>query len=554
LDRSTPKKCSRPGEVLYAGFPVDVDTLSFQNNLAGCAHRASDWFLALHLANKARSNMVVYLQGPKKSCRDVIIGLVGNLYYIEVNSLASLGRFDEAKSVLDERQEFMNHNTTMSPWSDISGVAGRGDWRTIVDRGYYIPLLKVTAADLETRRKAASTVTVKTPGQRAQALLESMKWRAQLNDTASFKRRRANDWNCATQLVVIGEATVGDRKELASVVRCIEAAISDSGEKSFRLCNDYEAGNRERDLAHRIDALLLHSEGIPEFRHGEDLPNETLLGIADRIMAVHEQLGTSATVAGVVRPLMEAPFPPALGFNLILRISMSGEDCQKYVKGLIARCPEGVESVPSAVWLRLAEAEQGARLYRDALEDYARGFKHGTPTNYCIGLSVSLIHVAVENDADRPAQEIERLCRARGIPPFAPNWRHWMNVGRERQKALQYRQATACYRQALSGFVPNEDYNVNLHDLLILFLAQCLEKSGNREGEDVAVALRSLVRKHGRSSVQWGMRWYPNALDNIENISIGIEANSLLELMHQQAEPMPQDGATNTTGKAAQGK
>ena len=611
LQKIDPKKFQRPAALLFATFPDDLDAMSFRNNLAVDAHREMEWALALHHAHKARDPMVSYLSSTKKNCRNTIVALTINLYYTEVDSLASLGRFEEAESLLHDAQVLIARNPLIGPRNlQRSQVMGRGDWRTIGGRDYYDPLLVVTASDLARRRVAATggavqatsvaatggTVQVN-PGRRAKDLLDSMDKKVDLSDAESIAQRVLNDWSCVTQLAAIGETVTNDEKEAATVVACVEQAVRRYGDVVARFPSR-AGGTKEKALIPRVTAMLLESEGIPAFKGAEKLPLEKLQSIADRIIDLHECAGVGEQAIDAVRPLLAPSSSPFLGFNLIPRLCMPASECGRYVKALIARCPRGEADVPNAVWMRLAESEQGERRYREALADYARGFKCGAPTNHYIGLSVSLMNVALDEEAEHVKDGMARLCAEYRVPEFVPHWRHWLNIGRERQKVGSYLQAAVCYRQALDAMVPPDpncpspiahrckinavgghrirthtkmpwgevgvvvvvncfqanpgDYDAATCDVMTLFLAQCVAQCGGTD--DLTAALRALVRKYGRASARFVTSVTEDGWHSLEDIAVGIEANRLLERLHQQAEPVHEAGATNAVGKARQGK
>jgi len=53
----------------------------------------------------------------------------------------------------------------------------------------------------------------------------------------------------------------------------------------------------------------------------------------------------------------------------------------------------------------------------------------------CPGLAFALLEVALDNNLDHPADEIEKLRTQLGLPPIQASWVEWFATGRKYQTA-----------------------------------------------------------------------------------------------------------------------
>ena len=586
----------RPTQLLLNRFPDDLETASVIASLATDYWQVRKWDQACQYAAMGREVLkkkdfnALPLDKLFITQTKIFLRVIANLYYVEVDSLAEMGRFDQARLLLAETEDFVRH-------AGVAGLTASGF--EVVNHGSGLQIyrstggLVVDAADL-TRRQAGNAVggvMDYSDQDRAKALyldiLRNTSIHVTWGDGAQINRAK---WKLADQLVTLYEGLTNNQADKDAVYGYVADALSLTYYHSPRSecagqikiwetmaianemdgLSDFEISERAkaRGLLLRVVHTLLRQEGIPDFNGADKWAPERLQETAFKIICLCETSGAWLEWPSLLRPLFDDPYSPTLGFALILRGSwLSEAGMGEKIRSLASRLPGGEKAVPFAVWMKVAEACSYHGQYQDALQYYQAGFKKGAPVKHYANLGTALIGVALDKAPEHVNDEIRRLFQRMEIPPFQLEWMEWLHVGSRFQEVKQYEKAAVAYQHVLerfdsTHFVDSQQWQIGEETMwgrvplmsrssmtwcgkcydqesvkraCRYSLAQSLVKAGRKD--DAALLLRQLAKECGSTMVEelnsrqvvgWGPVLKP--------LCIGTEAAKLLAELHIQME------------------
>jgi tetratricopeptide (TPR) repeat protein len=191
--------------------------------------------------------------------------------------------------------------------------------------------------------------------------------------------------------------------------------------------------------------------------------------------------------------------PPGIKTRLEAELARLGEN--------IIRTPQpqsppmAAAKGPEAGWIQRGQVEFQKGNYQPALACYQQAVAQGTPVMACPGLAFALLEVALENNLDHPADEIEKLRLQFGLPPVQASWVEWFAAGRKYQTGRQFdlEKAAACYRGAMDFMEHPEQRGVYR-----LEKEPCCERTNLLWG-------KSLGEVELRWTAKYDERWYSAA-------------------------------------------
>ena len=508
---------------LLAVYPQSLSAGCMRYNLAVTGWRAKDWPEAITQARQSRQILQSLLAGYDRKTKtganrgDSECEMIAATFFLEGASLRESGKRDEARRVFHQGLDFMQAFKIRDFCLPLGPYIGDffGPQR-VYGYGGDPPGIQTR---LEQELVALEGKPFRPPG------LNLPEDATDLVSATNAASRTAEEWlQCAEQIAgMMGGAATNSAEDysrlLGSVGTCLNKA-RDKGAKASELKTSADRSVAIFKIKRKVSAL----ENTPTTA----LP--ALIEAAKQIQSLYAGAGLKADARPQLEPFFNPPYPVELSLELLQQLDWEPEVFTREFSRASGRVR--ANSTNAVAWLKLGQTCFQKQRYKETLDCYQQAVAQGTPVMACPNLAFALLEVALENNLEHPADEIEKLRLQSGLPPIQASWVEWFGTGRKYQTARQtdLEKAAACYRGAMDFLERPEQRGVyhlekepccdrwNLRwgptigevDLLwtshydqrwysaVFYLAQCLIKLDRKE--EAAPWLRQIAIKVGGDS------------------------------------------------------
>ena len=569
-------------EQLLTTYPDSLAAGCMRYNLAVTAWRAEKWADAITCARQCRQTMEPIIARYDRKDQTISGGececeMVAATYFLEGASLVKLGRQEEAKAVFHQGLDFMqsfkvrNFCLPLGPYIgdffgpervygyggdspgiktrleqsllsfqiDTNNQAGK-DW--ITQAKELIAETRKLASPTETNGKSNSPTSSQMAWLNCAEKISSLLKRMPPEDDAGLWELLTMEQNCLS--AAYGAPAAAKR---SVVQKCVAAFVA----------------KREKAMAGKGAELAV------------EITSDTTIRVMCLFHDAHlysnpRDPGWETEAWTAVQPLLDHCGPVTNRLKLVEQLVKEGSPHGFHFKEAIKSLMADATNTPSQLQPELKPVELGAvyfqnHRYRDALDCYQKAVAQGTSVMACPGLAFALLEVALDNNLDHPADEIEKLRTQLGLPPIQASWVEWFATGRKYQTARLFDldKAAASYRGGLD-FLEHPEQREVYHlekqpncdrvalrwgpslgevDLLwsqnydrrwysaAFYLAQCLVRLDRQE--EAAQWLRRIALQIGGDSAlplldrdAWNSSGWSSA-------NLGVRAAELLQELHQ---------------------